>query len=252
MNALAPRVLGAAAVADTYTSCNPMSPPLQRSVQFFSESSKSAAADEAPKEREKVAQEAQDPPKTEQSGQDDETLYMDELEKEGPEIVPPEEPQPREKELEEQVRQLKKQLISSLAEQDNVRKIARNDVEAARQFAIKSFAKSLLDVADNFERALSHVPDDVKHDRERHPVLADLYEGIEMTQKNLLKAFEANGLVKFGEVGEAFDPQKHSAMFEFPDPSKVPGTVGQVVKAGYYINKRVLRPAEVGVVKKVD
>jgi molecular chaperone GrpE len=227
---------------------------LHQSARFFSESSKSETAEEAPKEEEKVTQETQEPPKAKaaESGPDDDSFLSDEIEKEGPELVPPEETKSREKELEEQVRQLKKQLMSSLAEQDNVRKIARNDVEAARQFAIKSFAKSLLDVADNFERALSHVPDDVKHDRERHPVLADLYEGIEMTQKNLLKAFEANGLVKFGEVGEAFDPQKHSAMFEFPDPTKEPGTVGQVVKAGYYINQRVLRPAEVGVVKKVD
>jgi molecular chaperone GrpE len=152
--------------------------------------------------------------------------------------------------LESQVKDLKDQVIRGLAEQENTRRIAQRDVEQARQFAIKSFAKSLLDVADNLERALNAVPDAMEKDRESHPVLANLYEGIEMTEKGLLKTFEMNGLVKYGKAGEVFDPNLHEALFEYPDPEKQPGTVGQILKPGFMLNKRVLRPAEVGVIKK--
>ena len=116
---------------------------------------------------------------------------------------------------------------------------------------IKSFAKSLLDVSDNLSRALQAVPAEYHNDTTNHPVLANLYQGIVMTDQGLTKAFKANGLEKFClEPGEPFDPEKHSALFEYADDSKTPGTVGQVMKCGFFLNKRVLRPAEVGVVKK--
>jgi molecular chaperone GrpE len=67
-----------------------------------------------------------------------------------------------------------------------------------------------------------------------------------------MKAFTANGLEKFGAPGEMFDPNHHEALMEYPDPTKTPGTIGQVMKAGFFLNKRVLRPAEVGVIKKLD
>ena len=161
---------------------------------------------------------------------------------------PPEET--REEQLVKEVKDLKDQLLRSLAEQDNTRRIAQRDVESARQFAIKSFAKSLLDTSDNLERALQAVPEELKNDRENHPVLFTLYEGIKMTENGLNKAFEMNGLIKFGQVGEVFDPNKHEALYEYPDPNKEAGTVGQVMKPGFMLNNRVLRPAEVGVIKK--
>ena len=157
----------------------------------------------------------------------------------------------REELLEAEVKKLKHQLLTSLADQENTRRIAQNDVSTAKKFAIKSFAKSLLDVSDNLERALQAVPDGMEKNKEEHPVLANLYEGIELTGQGLVKAFEANGLVKYGQVGEAFDPNKHNALFEYPDPNQTPGVVGQVIKPGYMLSDRVLRPAEVGVVKKV-
>ena len=152
--------------------------------------------------------------------------------------------------LEAEVKDLNDKLLRSLAEQDNTRRIAKVDVDNARQFAIKSFAKSMLDVADNLERALKAVPEAMQNDKEAHPVLATLYEGIEMTQRGLNKTFESNGLVKYGKDGEVFDPNLHDALFEYPDPEKTPGTIGQVIKSGFLLNKRVLRPAEVGVIKK--
>jgi molecular chaperone GrpE len=153
--------------------------------------------------------------------------------------------------LETEIKSLKDQLLRSLADQDNTRRIAQRDIEAARQFAIKSFAKSLLDVSDNLSRALEAVPKD-EVEQAKGTTLATLYEGIEMTERGLTKAFEMNGLVKFGAEGEPFDPNQHEALFEYPDPSKTPGTVGQVMKAGFMLNKRVLRPAEVGIVKNPE
>ena len=155
----------------------------------------------------------------------------------------------KEEQLEAQVKELKDQLLRSLAEQDNTRRIAANDIEAARQFAIKSFAKSLLDVSDNLSRALEAVPEDVLADREKNPVLGSLYEGIQLTERGLDKAFEMNGLVKFGEIGDKFDPNQHEALLQYRDPSKDSGVIGQVMKKGFLLNKRVLRPAEVGVIK---
>jgi molecular chaperone GrpE len=155
----------------------------------------------------------------------------------------------KEEQLEAQVKELKDHLLRCLAEQDNTRRIAAKDVESARQFAIKNFAKSLLDVSDNLTRALDSVPKDVLADKERNPVLAALYEGIELTETGLNKAFEMNGLVKYGEAGDKFDPNQHEALMQYPDPSKDNGVIGQVMKKGFLLNKRVLRPAEVGIVK---
>lgn len=156
----------------------------------------------------------------------------------------------KEEELEAQVKDLKEQVLRSLAEQENTRRIAQRDVDAASQFAIKSFAKALLDTSDNLTRALEAVPEEMRNDKDNHAVLATLYEGIEMTDRGLMKAFEMNGLVKFGEAGETFDPNKHEALYEYVDPTKEVGSIGQLMKPGFMLRDRVLRPAEVGVIKK--
>jgi molecular chaperone GrpE len=161
--------------------------------------------------------------------------------------------------LHEQVKDLKNQLLRSLAEQENTRSIAKRDVQQGKDFAIKSFAKSLLDVSDNLSRALQAVPKETLEQPidEESPtssslsVLKTLYEGIDMTDKGLTKAFFMNGLTKYAEEpGDVFNPEQHEALFEYPDPDKEPGTIGQVMKVGFMLNKRVLRPAEVGIVKK--
>ena len=156
----------------------------------------------------------------------------------------------REEQLEKEAKDLKDQLLRSLAEQENIRAIAKRDVAAAKAFAVTSFAKSLLDTSDNLSRAMESVPEEYRADTENHPVLATLYEGIKMTDENLLKAFEKNGLIRFAEPGDKFDPNMHDALFEYPDPEQEEGTIGQVMKAGFKLNDRVIRPAEVGVIKK--
>ena len=156
----------------------------------------------------------------------------------------------KEEQLELQIKDLKDQLLRSLAEQENIRRIAKRDVDNARSFAISSFAKSMLDTSDNLSRAMESVPVQYREDTENHPVLATLYEGIKLTDDNLNKAFTKNGLKKFGEVGEVFDPTKHDALFEYVDANLTPGSVGQVTKVGFMLHDRVIRPAEVGVIKK--
>ncbi|GMH92385.1 hypothetical protein TL16_g12330 [Triparma laevis f. inornata] len=128
--------------------------------------------------------------------------------------------------------------------------IARKDVEKANSFATTKMAKSLLDVSDNLERALEAVPEDMREDKEGHAVLASLYEGISMTETLLHKSFNANGLKKFGEVGDVFDPNLHDAMFEYAEEGKEGGSIGQVMKKGFSLNERVIRPAQVGTIKK--
>lgn len=149
--------------------------------------------------------------------------------------------------LEAEIKLLKDQLLRSYADQENTRTIAKRDVVEARQYAIKSFAKSLLEVADNLQRALDSVN---AQDVGSSPQLQTLFDGIQMTNVGLLKALSSNGVKKYCEVpGDKFDPSLHSALMQYPDPDKETGTVGQVITVGFTLNDRVLRPAEVGVVK---
>ena len=162
----------------------------------------------------------------------------------------PEEEASAEEVLQAKVKDLEDQLLRGLAEQENIRGIAKRDVASARSYAVSSFAKSLLDTSDNLSRAMEAVPEEMREDRDGNPVLATLYEGIKMTDDNLLKAFAKNGLVRYGTVGEKFDPNLHLALFQYPDPESEVGTVGQVMKPGFKLNERVIRPAEVGTIKE--
>lgn len=190
------------------------------------------------------------PPPPEEPAAEEETKTEESAEAAAEEGAAAEPEVSREEQLEAELKEAKDQLLRTLAEQENTRRIAKRDVQDARNFAVKSFAKSLLDVSDNLTRALEVVPEEMRKDAEGNATLATLYEGIEMTEAGLIKAFESNGLKKYGAAGEVFDPNLHNALYEYPDPEKEAGSIGQVIKAGYLLNERVLRPAEVGVVKK--
>ena len=133
---------------------------------------------------------------------------------------------------------------------ENVRTIARRDMENSKQFAIQSFAKQLLDVADNLSRAIESVPKEALEKKEDNAYLATLVEGVQMTDVQLQKIFGANKIVKYAVPGDKFDPHLHDALLEYEDPEKEAGSVGQVLKTGYKLNDRVIRPAQVGTVKK--
>ena len=148
--------------------------------------------------------------------------------------------------LEEQVSELKDQLLRSVAELDNYRKRAEREKEQLRKFGIANFAKDLLSAADNLRRAVESGPSDLEGADES---VKNLIVGVEMTEKELLNALEKNGVRKIDPTGEKFDYNFHQAMFEVETDKEEPGIVMQVLQPGYAIEDRVLRAAMVGVSK---
>jgi molecular chaperone GrpE len=138
-------------------------------------------------------------------------------------------------------------MLRTLAEMENLRKRTMREVADARTYGITGFARDVLDIADNLQRALDAVPAETRESAD--PILKALIEGVELTERSLLNALEKNGVKKFDPSGEKFDPNFQQAMYEVPDASVPPGTVVQVVQAGYMIGDRVLRPALVAVSK---
>jgi molecular chaperone GrpE len=149
-------------------------------------------------------------------------------------------------ELEAESARLKDQLLRALAEVENTRRRGEREREDVARYAISGFARDILTVADNLRRALDNIP---AHAREKDEMLNTLAVGVEATERDLLAAFERHGLKKIEPLGEKFDHNFHQAMFEVPDTGKPPGTVVQVMQAGYVLNGRLLRPALVGVAK---
>jgi molecular chaperone GrpE len=138
-------------------------------------------------------------------------------------------------------------MLRTLAEMENLRKRTSKEVADARIYGITGFARDILDIADNLQRALDAVPAEAKASAD--PGLKSLMEGVELTERSLLNTLEKNGVKKFDPAGEKFDPNFQQAMYEVPDASVPSGTVVQVVQAGYMIGERVLRPALVAVAK---
>ena len=146
--------------------------------------------------------------------------------------------------LADEIANLKDQLLRSLAEQENIRKRSQREREEASKYAVSSFARELLSVSDNLRRALNAAP---THDDEQ---VKTFVIGVEMTEKEILNAFEKFGVKKVSPEGEKFDHNFHQAMFEVEDAEKEPGIVVQVLQPGYILHDRLLRPALVGVSKK--
>ncbi len=143
--------------------------------------------------------------------------------------------------------ELKDRLLRTLAEMENLRKRTEREVTDARLYGVASFARDVLGVADNMRRALDAVSPELRASAEAG--VKALIDGVELTERELLKALEKNGVRQFSPRGEKFDPNVHQAMFEVPNPSVPAGSVVEVVAPGYMIGERVLRPAMVGVSK---
>jgi molecular chaperone GrpE len=162
--------------------------------------------------------------------------------------VMPDEPEPGSAEaLAKEAADARDRMLRTLAEMENLRKRTSREVADARTDGITGFARDVLDIADNLQRALDAVPAEAKAAAD--PGLKALIEGVELTERSLLNALEKHGVKKFDPMGEKFDPNFQQAMYEVPDPSVPAGTVVHVVQAGYMIGDRVLRPAMVGVAK---
>jgi molecular chaperone GrpE len=142
----------------------------------------------------------------------------------------------------------KDKLLRTLAEMENLRKRTQREVADARQYGIAGFARDVLAVADNMHRALSTI--DEAQRAASDPTVQAMIEGIELTERELMKSLEKNGVKQFTPQGEKFDPNLHQAMYEVPNADVPPGHVAQVIQSGYMIGERMLRPALVGVSKK--
>jgi len=141
----------------------------------------------------------------------------------------------------------KDKLLRTLAEMENLRRRTAREVIDARQYGNAAFARDILAVADNMERALAALDAELREKADAG--VKALLDGVELTERELLKVLEKHGVKKFEPLGEKFDPNLHQAMYEVADPSVPAGTVVQVVQAGYMIGDRMLRPALVAVAK---
>lgn len=169
------------------------------------------------------------------------------------ESAEPAEPTPEETiaRLEAELKEKHEHMMMAYANEQNALRIAKADIAKARDFAVQSFAKNLLDVADNLHRAMDAVPAEAV-DAEGNALLKQLIEGVKLTEDGLLKVFKQNGIVKYGAVGDKFDANIHEAMYMYKDPTAEPGTLGQVVSVGYMLKDRCLRPAKAGIVQAED
>jgi molecular chaperone GrpE len=141
----------------------------------------------------------------------------------------------------------KDKLLRVLAEMENLRRRTAREIADTRAYGISAFARDILAVADNMDRALQAL--DVELREKADAGIKALLDGVELTERELHKVLEKHGVKKFEPVGEKFDPNLHQAMFEIPDPTLPAGTVAQVVQPGYMIGERMLRPALVGIAK---
>jgi molecular chaperone GrpE len=148
--------------------------------------------------------------------------------------------------LAKEVVELKDRVLRTLAEMENLRRRTEREIADSRTYAITGFARDLVGVSDNIRRALDAVGDSGIVLEGAAKALVD---GVELTERDLIKVLEKNGVRKFDPHGAKFDPNLHQAMFEVPDANVPSGSVVQVVQPGYMLADRVLRPALVGVSK---
>jgi molecular chaperone GrpE len=143
--------------------------------------------------------------------------------------------------------ELKDRVLRTIAEMENLRKRTEREVADTRSYAIAGFARDMLSATDALSRALMVLPAEARESGDA--TTKSLIDGIEMTEREMQRLLAKHGVKPIEAEGQKFDPHKHQAMFEVPDPSRPEGTVVQVVQAGFAIGDRVLRPAMVGVAK---
>jgi len=151
------------------------------------------------------------------------------------------------KKLVEERDELKDKYKRSLAETENVRNRMQKQIGDAKIFGIQGFCKDLLEVADILEKAVEATP---KDNMSSNQELKDLFDGLTMTETQLLKVFGKHGLTRVDPAaGDKFDPNLHEALFQLPAPDQEDNTVAVVTQKGFALNGRTLRAAKVGVVK---
>ena len=151
--------------------------------------------------------------------------------------------------LENQIKDLKDQLMRTLADSENLRKRTIKEVEHAKKYSHITFVRDLVSSVDNLQRALKSVPDDKSQLPE--PV-KNLIIGLDIVEKEIVTTFEKHNLKQICPLGEKFDYNFHQAMFEVPTNDSEPGIVVEVSQKGYLLHDRLVRPAMVGISKKIE
>ena len=151
-----------------------------------------------------------------------------------------------EPDLTEMLEEANDRILRMAAEMENYRKRRLKEKEDAIKYSTTKFARDIITVADDLERALDSIKDINLDNNETTKTLS---EGVQLTMRSLTQILERNGIERFDPTGEKFDPTLHEAMFEVPDTEKENGIVVHLVEPGYRINERILRPARVGVSK---
>ena len=149
-------------------------------------------------------------------------------------------------ELEKELEEVRQHVLYAQAETQNVRRRLEQEKISAAQYAATGFARDMLSVKDNLERALAAIPEDLRGDERMKGLIA----GIEATGRELESAFQRHGIARIEAMGKPLDPHLHQAMLEVPNDAAEPGTIVQEMQPGYTIKDRLLRPALVGVAKK--
>ena len=149
-------------------------------------------------------------------------------------------------ELAKELEQVRQHVLYAQAETQNVRRRLEQEKQTAATYAATGFARDMLSVKDNLDRALAAIPEDLRQDDRMKALIA----GIEATGRELDTVFQRNGITRVEAVGEPLDPHRHQAMLEVPSDDAEPGTIVQEMQAGYMIKDRLLRPALVGVARK--
>jgi molecular chaperone GrpE len=150
--------------------------------------------------------------------------------------------------LNEENVELKDRLLRAMAETENVRRRAERERVDASQYAVTRFARDMLDIADNFARALSHVPAEALAAAD--PAIKAVIDGVEATERQLLAKLGTHGIKPIDTADGRFDPNLHQAIAEVPGEGKPAGSIVNVVQSGYTIADRLLRPAMVTVARK--
>ena len=148
--------------------------------------------------------------------------------------------------LEKKIEELNDKLLRSLAENQNLRKIHEKEREDLIKYSSSSFAREILNLADNLERAFGLFKDNPKFKSDE---FKDTMLGIELIEKELINSFDKNGIKSFESVGKKFDPNFHQALNEV-ESEQEDGTVINEIQKGYMLNDRLLRPALVSISKK--
>jgi molecular chaperone GrpE len=147
--------------------------------------------------------------------------------------------------LEKELEEVRQNVLYAQAETQNVRRRLEQEKVAATQYAATAFARDMLSVKDNLERALAAIPEEMREDERTKGLII----GLEATGRELESAFQRHGVTRIDAMGQRLDPHLHQAMLEIPSDEE-PGTIVQEMQAGYTIKDRLLRPALVGVAKK--